>query len=101
MYIQSRWYRSPEVLLGIPATNKIDTWSVGCLCAEMFLGFAPFRGYDSYDQMQRIVEILCLPNDRMRGDCAPTTIAKLNELSAGVLPKNHMCPPEKPHVFHR
>lgn len=61
MYIQSRWYRSPEVLLGFPATHTIDMWSVGVLIAEMFLGFAPFRGYDSFDQMQRISEILCLP----------------------------------------
>jgi serine/threonine protein kinase len=82
MYIQSRWYRAPEVLLGIIATTKIDSWSVGCLCAEMFLGFAPFRGVDSYDQMQRIAEIINLPNERMREQCAPLTIEKLDELIA-------------------
>lgn len=87
MYIQSRWYRSPEVLLGIPATTAIDIWSIGCLAAEAFLGFAPFRGYDSFDQMQRISEILCLPNERMRGDCEPATIAKLDELEASLSKK--------------
>jgi serine/threonine protein kinase len=87
MYIQSRWYRSPEVLVGIPATPMIDIWTVGCLCTEMFLGFAPFRGYDSFDQMQRIAEILCLPNDRMRGECEAATIVKLNELDQAVAKK--------------
>eukprot|EP00961_Rhodomonas_salina_P294045 3934226-Rhodomonas_salina.1 len=27
MYIQSRWYRSPEVLLGLPATAQVDMWT--------------------------------------------------------------------------
>lgn len=30
-YIQSRFYRSPEVILGIPYTTAIDMWSLGCI----------------------------------------------------------------------
>ena len=30
-YIQSRFYRSPEVMLGIPYTCAIDMWSLGCI----------------------------------------------------------------------
>ena len=30
-YIQSRFYRSPEVLLGLKYTNAIDMWSLGCI----------------------------------------------------------------------
>lgn len=31
-YIQSRFYRAPEVLIGLkPYTDKIDMWSLGCL----------------------------------------------------------------------
>lgn len=52
MYIQSRWYRSPEVLLGLPATAQVDMWSLGCLLVELFVGVAPFRGYDSFDQVR-------------------------------------------------
>jgi serine/threonine protein kinase len=86
MYIQSRWYRSPEVLLGITATPKIDAWSIGCLCVEMFLGFPPFRGFDSYDQMQRIMELLNPPNEHVRAQCEPLTLIKLDELCVGTLP---------------
>lgn len=30
-YIQSRFYRSPEVLLGMPYTTAIDMWSLACI----------------------------------------------------------------------
>lgn len=42
MYIQSRFYRAPEVLLGAPYGYAIDMWSLGCLIAELYLG-EPFR----------------------------------------------------------
>ena len=30
-YIQSRYYRAPEVILGLPYNASIDLWSVGCV----------------------------------------------------------------------
>ena len=35
-YIQSRFYRSPEVLVGLPYTSSIDMWSTGCIAAVIF-----------------------------------------------------------------
>ena len=29
LYIQSRYYRSPEILLNLPYDTKIDMWSLG------------------------------------------------------------------------
>ncbi|KAI8904346.1 kinase-like domain-containing protein [Gorgonomyces haynaldii] len=60
-YIQSRFYRSPEVLLGLPYTSNIDMWSLGCIAAEIFLGLPLFPGTSEYNQMSRIVEMLGLP----------------------------------------
>ena len=37
-YIQSRFYRSPEVLLGLPYDEKIDMWSLGCILYELHVG---------------------------------------------------------------
>ena len=37
-YIQSRFYRAPEIILGIPYTPCIDMWSFGCIIAELFTG---------------------------------------------------------------
>eukprot|EP00850_Spirogloea_muscicola_P006653 SM000032S12037 [mRNA] locus=s32:132845:140561:+ [translate_table: standard] len=57
-YIQSRFYRSPEVLLGHPYTVAIDMWSLGCVAAELFLGLPLFPGASEYDIMQRMLEFL-------------------------------------------
>jgi dual specificity tyrosine-phosphorylation-regulated kinase 2/3/4 len=42
-YIQSRFYRSPEVILGIPYDMAIDMWSFGCILAELYTGNAPVQ----------------------------------------------------------
>jgi len=60
-YIQSRFYRSPEVLLGLPYTQKIDMWSLGCVCVEMHTGEPLFGGANQADQICRIVDILGMP----------------------------------------
>lgn len=60
-YIQSRFYRSPEVLLGIPYDLAIDMWSLGCILVEMHTGEPLFSGGDEIDQMNKIVEVLGMP----------------------------------------
>ncbi|KAI9027248.1 kinase-like domain-containing protein [Phycomyces nitens] len=60
-YIQSRFYRSPEVLLGLKYTVAIDMWSFGCVMGELFLGLPLFPGNSEYDQVSRIVDALGLP----------------------------------------
>ncbi|KAG2228842.1 hypothetical protein INT48_000963 [Thamnidium elegans] len=55
-YIQSRFYRSPEVLLGLRYTTAIDMWSFGCIVAELYLGLPIFPGSSEYNQLTRIIE---------------------------------------------
>jgi len=50
-YLQSRYYRSPEVLIGAPFSASIDLWSLGCLCVELFLGSPLYPGSCEYDQL--------------------------------------------------
>ena len=57
-YIQSRFYRSPEVLLGVPYNGAIDMWSLGCVCAEVYLGLPLFPGASQHNQLTRIVDML-------------------------------------------
>ncbi|KAH3675869.1 hypothetical protein WICMUC_002439 [Wickerhamomyces mucosus] len=64
-YIQSRFYRSPEVLLGLPYTSSIDTWSLGCIIAELFLGLPLFPGNSEYDQLNKIIKIMGMPPNWM------------------------------------
>ncbi|KAG2179194.1 hypothetical protein INT43_002044 [Umbelopsis isabellina] len=64
-YIQSRFYRSPEVLVGLPYSSAIDMWSLGCIAAELFLGLPLFPGSSEYNQISRIVEMLGVPPNYM------------------------------------
>lgn len=61
VYIQSRFYRSPEVILGLGYTQAIDMWSLGCILVEMHTGVPLFAGRDESDQMRRFVTLKGLP----------------------------------------
>jgi dual specificity tyrosine-phosphorylation-regulated kinase 1 len=57
-YIQSRFYRSPEILLGtMNYSQKIDMWSLGCVLVEMHTGEPLFGGTDALDQIARVIQI--------------------------------------------
>ncbi|EDO17397.1 hypothetical protein Kpol_1060p53 [Vanderwaltozyma polyspora DSM 70294] len=60
-YIQSRFYRAPEIILGIPYSTSIDMWSLGCIVAELFLGIPIFPGASEFNQLTRIVNALGYP----------------------------------------
>nr|XP_031833140.1 cyclin-dependent kinase-like 2 isoform X2 [Nomia melanderi] len=58
-YVATRWYRSPELLLGDPRYGKaVDVWATGCLYAEMITGSALFPGDSDVDQLYRITKVL-------------------------------------------
>ena len=57
-YIQSRSYRAPEVVLGLPYDGKIDIWSLGCVIAEMYSGQVTFQN-DSVVSMLARIEAIC------------------------------------------
>nr|GMD02103.1 dual specificity tyrosine-phosphorylation-regulated kinase 4 isoform X2 [Ipomoea batatas] len=38
LYVQSRSYRAPEVILGLHYDQRIDIWSLGCVLAELCSG---------------------------------------------------------------
>ncbi len=64
-YIQSRFYRAPEIMLGIPYATSIDMWSLGCILAELFTGFPIFPGENEPEQMQLIMEVNGLPSKEL------------------------------------
>ena len=60
-YIQSRFYRAPEVILEQGYNYEIDIWSLGCILCELFTGFPIFPGEDERDQLNYIMEYLDIP----------------------------------------
>lgn len=57
-YIQSRFYRAPEVMLGIPYGPPMDIWSFACVIAELAIGKPLFPGQNECHQLQLQMQIL-------------------------------------------
>lgn len=68
-YIQSRYYRSPEVILGARYSMAIDMWSLGCIVAELYTGYPLFTGEDEGDQLACIIETCGIPKKRFLKNC--------------------------------
>ncbi|MGH0152079.1 UNVERIFIED_CONTAM: hypothetical protein FKN15_048986 [Acipenser sinensis] len=64
-YIQSRFYRSPEVILGHTYSMAIDMWSLGCILAELHTGSPLFPGENEVEQMACIMERMT-PDEAMQ-----------------------------------
>ena len=64
-YIQSRFYRSPEVILGLSYGEAIDTWSLGCIVGELYLGLPLFPGTSEYNMLWKIQDMLGPPPRHM------------------------------------
>lgn len=72
-YLQSRYYRAPEIILGLPFCEAIDMWSLGCVVAELFLGWPLYPGASEYDQIRYISQTQSLPADHMLNEATKTT----------------------------
>ncbi|KAL6708527.1 serine/threonine protein kinase, CMGC, dual-specificity [Coniothyrium glycines] len=64
-YIQSRFYRSPEVILGMSYGLPIDMWSLGCILAELLTGYPIFPGENEQEQLACIMEIFGPPEKHL------------------------------------
>lgn len=55
-YLVSRFYRAPEVILGIPYDYGIDMWSIGCTLFELYTGKILFTGRNNNGMLRAIME---------------------------------------------
>ena len=45
------------MILGLPFNEAIDMWSLGCVMAELFLGWPLYPGSSEYDQVLLFISI--------------------------------------------
>ncbi|XP_068458721.1 homeodomain-interacting protein kinase 2 isoform X2 [Clinocottus analis] len=72
-YLQSRYYRAPEIILGLPFSEAIDMWSLGCVIAELFLGWPLYPGASEFDQIRYISQTQGLPAEYLLSAGTKTT----------------------------
>jgi len=56
-YLVSRFYRSPEIILGLSYDFGIDMWSVGCTIYELYTGKILFPGNSNNQMMKYFMEL--------------------------------------------
>ncbi|ODV85409.1 hypothetical protein CANARDRAFT_187393, partial [[Candida] arabinofermentans NRRL YB-2248] len=61
-YLQSRFYRAPEVTLGARYDRKIDVWSVGTILVELFTGIPMFQVGDEYEMINELLAFFGPPS---------------------------------------
>ncbi|GAB2297050.1 hypothetical protein Dimus_031153 [Dionaea muscipula] len=56
-YLVSRFYRAPEIILGLPYDHPVDIWSVGCCLYELYSGKVLFPGPTNNDMLRLHMEL--------------------------------------------
>ncbi|KAL2485120.1 Protein kinase superfamily protein [Abeliophyllum distichum] len=51
-YLVSRFYRAPEIILGLTYDHAMDIWSVGCCLFELYTGNVLFPGNTNNDMLR-------------------------------------------------
>ncbi|MCD7456221.1 hypothetical protein HAX54_030934 [Datura stramonium] len=56
-YLVSRFYRAPEIILGLSYDHPMDIWSVGCCLFELYAGKVLFPGPTNNDMLRLHMEL--------------------------------------------
>lgn len=56
-YLVSRFYRSPEIILGIPYDYGIDMWSAACTIYELYTGRIMFSGKSNNQMLKFFMDV--------------------------------------------
>nr|XP_043907050.1 homeodomain-interacting protein kinase 1-like isoform X2 [Solea senegalensis] len=63
--IQNLSVRAPEVNLGLPLSEAVDMWSVGCIMAHLYFGYSLFPFKCVYNWMETMLCLLGWPSHEM------------------------------------
>ncbi|PPQ91944.1 hypothetical protein CVT25_000987 [Psilocybe cyanescens] len=64
-YLVSRFYRAPEIILGVPYDFSLDIWSIGCTLYELYTGKILFPGRSNNHMLLLMMELKGRFNSKM------------------------------------
>ncbi|KAF9481290.1 kinase-like protein [Pholiota conissans] len=64
-YLVSRFYRAPEIILGVPYDPSLDIWSIGCTLYELYTGKILFPGRSNNQMLLLMMELKGRFNSKM------------------------------------
>ncbi|MES1909802.1 MAG: hypothetical protein MHM6MM_002503 [Cercozoa sp. M6MM] len=56
--VNTRQYRAPEVILGLPWSHSSDMWSLGCMLVELVTGALLFQTHEDHEHLALMERIL-------------------------------------------
>eukprot|EP00980_Cylindrotheca_fusiformis_P026137 scaffold15472_cov117-Cylindrotheca_fusiformis.AAC.1 len=55
-YLVSRFYRAPEIILGLVPSYAVDLWSIAVTVVELFIGKVLFKGTNNNDMLNQMMQ---------------------------------------------
>jgi serine/threonine-protein kinase PRP4 len=65
VYLVSRFYRAPEIILGMEISYPVDMWAVGCTVYELWTGKILFTGRSNNQMVKTFMECLGWPSEKL------------------------------------
>ena len=91
--VQTRWYRSPEIILNMPYMYPIDMWSAGAIMLELLISRAIFSSRDEYELYYIIERVIGSECPYITGDYNPkfTSFMRIYKTKINVYNKSRTC----------
>ncbi|KAI8937163.1 hypothetical protein NX059_006375 [Plenodomus lindquistii] len=64
-YLVSRFYRAPEIILGMDIGYPVDMWAVGCTVYELWTGKILFTGRSNNQMIKAFMDCLGWPSEKL------------------------------------
>jgi serine/threonine-protein kinase PRP4 len=64
-YLVSRFYRAPEIILGMDISFPVDMWAVGCTAYELWTGKILFTGRSNNQMVKAFMDCLGWPSEKL------------------------------------
>jgi serine/threonine-protein kinase PRP4 len=64
-YLVSRFYRAPEIILGMEISYPVDMWAIGCTIYELWTGKILFTGRSNNQMVKAFMDCLGWPSEKL------------------------------------